>query len=209
MQVLWAQRVAETNKINLSIEVYTGYTMPMSYSLANNTILPVANTDVVGDAILTYYNSQNTVFQTTWNSNTSPYLAPVANVITANVVISTNSVVNLPQYLSMVQNRVLSTGITVPVSSNTNILSDGTSSTLASLALLSLYGQLNPTGTKTWVDNNGVVTIITGAECVTLATNVGNWVSNTYATVGVVLGEIAANTITTTVEIDSILWPTA
>lgn len=209
MQVVYAQRIADTNIVNLTLSVSNGYSLPMTYQLSANTVLPTANTDVVGDAILTYYNSQNTVFQTTWNSNTSPYLAPVANVITANVVISTNSVVNLPQYLSMVQNRVLSTGITVPVSSNTNILSDGTSSTRASLSLLALYGQLNPTGTKTWVDNNGVVTIITGAECVTLATNVGNWVSNTYATVGVVLGEIAANTITTTVEIDSILWPTA
>lgn len=90
-----------------------------------------------------------------------------------------------------------------------NVLCDGTNDTRADLALLALFGQTSPTGTKAWLDNTGKVTILTGAQLVTLATLAGNWVSDTYPALVTLLGEIAAGTVTTAAEIDAYAWPTS
>lgn len=91
------------------------------------------------------------------------------------------------------------------------IFCDGTNDTRADLALLALYGQQNPAGTKTWVANNGVTTSLTGAELVTLATLAGNWVSDTYPALMTLIGDITAEspTVTTTAQIDAYAWPTS
>jgi hypothetical protein len=90
-----------------------------------------------------------------------------------------------------------------------NVLCDGKNSTRADLALLTLFGQANPTGTKVWVDNGGVSTVLTGAQFVTLATLAGNWTSDTYPALQTLLGEINASppTVTTTAQIDAYAWP--
>jgi hypothetical protein len=107
----------------------------------------------------------------------------------------------------------LAAGVTVNVAAAGEgavpILCDGTNGTQASLALLALYGQVNPAGTKTWLDNNGEATILTGAELVQLATLVGNWITDTYAALAGLVDQIAAGTITTTDQIDAFTWPTA
>ena len=90
-----------------------------------------------------------------------------------------------------------------------SVLCDGKNSTRADLALLTLFGQANPTGTKVWVDNGGVSTVLTGAQFVTLATLAGNWTSDTYPALQTLLGEINASppTVTTTAQIDAYAWP--
>lgn len=83
-----------------------------------------------------------------------------------------------------------------------NVLVDGTNDTRADLGLLALFGQQNPTGTKTWLDNAGVTTQLTGAQLVTLTTLVGTWVSDCYPVLASVLAGVAAGSITTTAAID-------
>ncbi|MDR3461528.1 MAG: hypothetical protein P4L76_04335 [Beijerinckiaceae bacterium] len=90
-----------------------------------------------------------------------------------------------------------------------SVLCDGTSGTRADLALLALFGQANPAGTKTWVDNNNVSTVLTGTQFVTLATVVGNWVADTYPALETLRGQIAATppTVATIAQIDAYVWP--
>jgi hypothetical protein len=86
-----------------------------------------------------------------------------------------------------------------------NILCDGTSSTRGDLAMLALSGQANPIATKTWLDNNGVSTVLTGTQFVSLAMQIGNWIDDTYAAVAPIVAAINASppTITTFAQIDT------
>jgi hypothetical protein len=90
-----------------------------------------------------------------------------------------------------------------------NVLCDGGTMTRADLSLLALYGQQNPSGVKTWVDNNNVATQLTGAQFVTLANLAMGWVADCYASIGTLLAQIAAGTITTTAPLDAFSWPTS
>lgn len=90
-----------------------------------------------------------------------------------------------------------------------NILCDGTEKTSGRLALLLAWGQANPTATDAWKDNNRVFTELTGAQFVTLATLAGAWIKNIYAFEGDIETEINAGTITTTAQIDALVWPTS
>jgi len=91
------------------------------------------------------------------------------------------------------------------------VLCDGTNATRGDLALLALFGQSNPTGQKTWIDNNGIATVLTGAEFTALATIVSAWVADTYPALAALLAAITATpaTITTTAQIDAYVWPSA
>lgn len=119
----------------------------------------------------------------------------------------------LNSYASTVQGKVLAIARTYNVAASgataVNVLCDGTNSTRADLGLLALYGQTNPTGTKSWVDNNGATTQLTGTQCVQLATLVGSYIDTIYAALGTLLGQISSGTITTTAQIDAYTWPTA
>ena len=90
-----------------------------------------------------------------------------------------------------------------------NILCDGANTTRADLGLLALFGQTNPSGSKTWIDNAGVSTVLTGAELVQLSTLAGNWIADTYPALQILLGQIAAGTVTTTAQVDAYAWPTS
>lgn len=119
----------------------------------------------------------------------------------------------LQGYLSRVHDSVLMRGITVnvgqPNEAAVNVLCDGTSPTRADLGLLALFGQQDPTATKTWVDNNGASTMLSGAQFVTLAKLVGTWIDNTYTTLGSTMAAITAGTITSMAQIDAVQWPSA
>ena len=108
---------------------------------------------------------------------------------------------------------VLAAGQTFQVapqgSAPVEVLCDGTNPTRADLALLALYGQANPAGSKTWLDNMGRTTVLTGAELVTLATLAGNWVADTYPALATLLGQIASGLVTTFAEVDAYAWPSA
>ena len=91
------------------------------------------------------------------------------------------------------------------------VLCDGTNSTRADLALLALYGQSQPDGTKTWIDNFGKTTSLTGTQLVSLATSAGDWISDCYGALADIVSQITAAkpTITTTAQVDSYTWPTS
>ena len=140
-----------------------------------------------------------------WNYNDSVFTAPV-------VTAAQLTAADLVSYSQMKQQALLKAGITVNVAASgsptVNILCDGTNATRADLALLALFGQQNPTGTKQWLDNNDVVTTLTGTELVNLATLVGAWISDTYPTLVSVINQINASppTITTIAQIDAASW---
>lgn len=175
---LWAMADADLLPLNI-------------YRVADPVQQPANNQVVCG---ITYERFANTIVATSMYQTVAPSPSVSLNV-----------------YTDLVHYNVLYKGITVNVaeanSTPKEILCDGTSSTQASLSLLALFGQNYPTQSKTWIDNNGVATSILGSECITLATEVGNWISNTYITYGTVLNGISNNSITTTAEIDAVVWP--
>ena len=126
----------------------------------------------------------------------------------------TSSPASLVAYAQAAQRAVLTKGQTFDVATSgqpaVSILCDGTNDTRADLALLALFGQINPTGMKDWLDNNGKTTSLTGSQFVALATLAGDWVSDTYQTIGGIITGILASppTVTTTAEIDATAWPT-
>lgn len=92
-----------------------------------------------------------------------------------------------------------------------NILCDGTSATRADLALLALYAQANPSGSKTWIDNNGEATALTSVEIIALASQAGNWISDLYPAYTALVADItSANpTIKTIEDVEAYAWPTS
>lgn len=85
---------------------------------------------------------------------------------------------------------------------------DTTTTTGANLAALNAWGTANPAATTQWVDNFGAVTQITGAQAVTLASDVIVYGQSVYAILASAMTGIAGNTITTTAQIDALSWPT-
>lgn len=83
------------------------------------------------------------------------------------------------------------------------ILCDGTNETRADLALLVLFGQENLTGTQSWTDNDGKVSVLTGMQFIRLARLAGMWVSATYPALAAIQADVIAGTIKTAAEIDA------
>ncbi len=115
----------------------------------------------------------------------------------------------LLSYLPVSQNNLMAVGKTVNVAASgqapVNVLCDAVPATRADLAMLALNGQANPASTKTWLDNKGVATVLTGAQFVTLATAMGSWIDDLYAQAAALMEGISAAppTITTTTQIDA------
>ena len=144
------------------------------------------------------------VAQIGWAYDGTNFTSPSAPVAAA---------ADLTQHAKFAQAAILRAGQTFNVAASgspaKNVLCDGTNETRADLCLLALYGQANPTATKSWMDNNGLVTVLEGSELVTLATEVGNWIADTYSALADILSKISSATITTFAEIDAYAWPTS
>lgn len=144
-----------------------------------------------------------------------PTLTPVSDTAQVGWLVAADGTVSAPPllpvdlraYAVQAQAALLAAGQTFNVAAAAQpaapVLCDGTSSTRADLALLALYGQNDPSGSKTWIDNAGKVTVLTGAQLVMLATLAGTWVSDTYAALASVVAGVAAGRIKTTAEIDA------
>jgi len=137
----------------------------------------------------------------TFNPSTGAFSAPVPAPL---------SKARLLAYAQQVQSARLSAGISVNVapagSPAVNVLCDGSSATRADLALLALFGQANPTGQKTWIDDNGLATVLTGAELLTLVGLIGTWIAATYGDLATISGGINAGAISTYAQIDAANW---
>lgn len=147
--------------------------------------------------------------------NNSDYRLVLAWVAAGNTIAAAPgpTVAQLEAYAETVWRACLAKGQTFNVAAAAApaipILCDGTNATRADLAMLALFGQANPTGTKEWTDNNKAVSTLTGTQLVALATLAGDWVSDTYPALNALNAEIAAGTVTTTAEIDAYAWPTS
>jgi hypothetical protein len=174
--------------------VYVDPIMDSDYQLwAANTH---GATPIDSEASIWYYTK---AFLPAWMFNGATFSQPGVGQYTKS---------QLTAYLTLSQQALFARGVSVNVNAGTSaapllILSDGTNSTRSDLGLLALFGQTNPTGTKTWIDNNGNATVLTGAQLIVLATLVGNWLTATYSAIPGLVQEITAGTITTFAQIDA------
>lgn len=96
-----------------------------------------------------------------------------------------------------------------PLVGGVSVLADATTATGADLnGLVTGWAQANPTLTTVWVDDNGGVTSLTGAEIVALAVAVLTYGQSVYAVLAGVMTQIASGAIATTAAIDAAAWPT-
>jgi hypothetical protein len=89
-----------------------------------------------------------------------------------------------------------------------SVKADATTDTIGLVAGLSDWGAAYPTATQNWIDDFGVVTIITGAQAVTLKTAGAIYIQSLYAMLATATTGVGAVTITTTAQIDALAWPT-
>ena len=111
----------------------------------------------------------------------------------------------LSSHAAAVLAAILAAGKTFDLGGGVHVLCDGTNDTRANLALFTLFGQANPTGTKSFVDNNGLTMLLTGTQLVTLATEVGTWIDAGYAALGGTLTAIRNGLTTTYAEAETAL----
>ena len=74
------------------------------------------------------------------------------------------------------------------------------------IGLASSTGQ--PAPTFPWINDGGAQLTLTGAQMMTMAVTLGNFVQATYASLGTVLAAIANGTVTTKAQVDAAAWPT-
>ena len=88
-----------------------------------------------------------------------------------------------------------------------SVICDATASTGTDLHGLLTWGTANPGETTNWVDDNGGVVTLTGAQCVALALAVLAYGQSVFATLAQAMNGIANETITTKAQIDALAWP--
>lgn len=96
---------------------------------------------------------------------------------------------------------------TYTLSGDLTVLCDATAQTGVDLNGLLVWGQANTGATTNWVDNNGGVVTLTGAQCVALAEAVLAYGQSVFAVLAAAMNGISNITITTTAEIDALAWP--
>lgn len=120
---------------------------------------------------------------------------------------------DLIAYAGNAKDKTLIAGIVVNAAASgqaaVDVHCDGTPETRGDLAGFYAWGSANPAGTRAWLDETGTLFTLTGAQFVTLAQAVGNWVDNVYAQLGGLTAQINSGAITTTAQIDAATWPTS
>ena len=94
------------------------------------------------------------------------------------------------------------------IGSGVTVKCDAGTATGADLAGLNAWGLTNPTATTMWTDDFGFVTTITGTEAVSLANQVISYGQSVYNTLGTVMNEITAGTISKASQVNAVVWPT-
>lgn len=93
------------------------------------------------------------------------------------------------------------------LSGGVSVVSDALTATGVDLNGLMIWGQANAAATTSWIDDNGAVTALTGAQCVALAQAVFAYGQSVYAMLATAMTGIAGGTIATTAAIDALAWP--
>jgi hypothetical protein len=151
-----------------------------------------------------------------WSASTAPTILPNAAELDENLAFfklpASGLVPPTQAQLMAYANSKLMSVMAVPrtyaLGGSVSVKADATTATGADLLSLNVWGTANPAATQPWVDDFGAVTIITGAEAVTLANAVLAYGQSAYAILASAMTGIAAGTITTTAQIDALAWPT-
>lgn len=88
-----------------------------------------------------------------------------------------------------------------------SVRADASTATQADLLGLAVWGAANPSATMPWVDDFGVVAMITGAQVVALGQEVLAYGQATYALLASAAEGIASGAITATAQVDALAWP--
>ena len=138
------------------------------------------------------------------------YVALDAALVAASKTPTGLGVQSLLQYANNKLNnlRALERSYTLSGSPSVTVKCDSLQSTGTDLISLMTWGQANPSGTDTWVDNEGNTTSITGSQAVTLANDVLAYGKSLWAVLATACAGIKAATITSTSQIDALSWPT-
>ena len=88
-----------------------------------------------------------------------------------------------------------------------SVICDATPATGIDLQGLLVWGTANNSATTNWVDDNGGVVTLTGAQCSALALAVIAYGQSVFATLAQAMNGIANATITSTGQIDALAWP--
>jgi hypothetical protein len=87
------------------------------------------------------------------------------------------------------------------------VMCDSTQGTGADLIGLNNWGTANPSATTNFVQNNGGVVTLTGAQCAALANAVLAYGQSLFAALALAMNGIDNATIATTAAIDALAWP--
>ena len=143
-----------------------------------------------------------------WNSNVLGILEPTADQLkTIAAIPEAQPISVLTAYAQGAYENSLVQAVEVDV--GVPVLVDAQPSTQSALNSLALWGTLNPTGTRTWVDNNEVSTVLTGAQFVALATAVFNRVENAFQYRTQAIANINSGSITLISQMSNLQFPTS
>lgn len=87
------------------------------------------------------------------------------------------------------------------------VRSDCSTATGANLLALNVWAASNPMATQPWVDDFGVVTVLTGAQFQELGLSVQTYGASVWGVLAAAAQAIASGTITMTSAIDALAWP--
>lgn len=112
--------------------------------------------------------------------------------------------VNLGAYASAKAQAMMAV-VNPYTSGSTTLHSDVLPSTLTDWMALQQWATLDPSGTTQWVANDGTVTALPASAVSALAQAIGAYAQAIYQALASALSGIAANTITTTAQVDTAL----
>jgi hypothetical protein len=124
------------------------------------------------------------------------------------LVAPTANVNGLRAYANSKATALRAAARTYALTGGVNVLCDATEATGTDLIGLLTWGTANPTATTNWVDDNGGVVTLTGAQCVALANAVLAYGQSVYAVLAAAMNGIANATIASPAQIDALTWPT-
>lgn len=87
------------------------------------------------------------------------------------------------------------------------VICDATQGTGVDLMGLQAWGTANPGATTDFVQDNGGVVTLTGAQCAALALAVLAYGQSVFATLALAMNGVANQSLTTTAQIDALNWP--
>ena len=126
------------------------------------------------------------------------YVAPVAPPATAS---------QLRAYANAKADVLRATARAYTLTGGLRVMCDATQGTGTDLIGLKEWGGANPAATANFVQNDGGVVTLTGAQSVELANAVLAYGQSVFAALAAAMNGVANGAVTTTAQIDALAWP--